>query len=323
MITTSDGEEVVSDEEALAFMFAVYASIDGEEGMFSVPQPHRHRLIDKACHQVVTQFEVELAIPWVQGKFYGPGATVIYPDKPDFSEHVKLYDPNSFGVLDVQVEKSQGDGSMVYTGFGAYVRLGESNTWLSVGIKSPSSKSKSLLDFEDDEQRRDSEGEDDDASDHDDDEIYFRDDNFLDSPDFYDKNNDVVSDIAAQVAVANGFGTVALRPEPRRLFALKIVKSRVDDFVERDPFISERHIAHVVADRARDYWEFYVIPMRAKPLHEEGKSPAQIAKTLGITKNRAERAIELSQTLGDGLSADYIIPLILKNDPKMKAPEHG
>jgi len=313
MINTPDGEEVVSDEEALAFMFGIYASVDGEEGMFSIPQPHRHRLIDKACHQVVTQFEVELAIPWVQGKFYGPGATVIYLNKPDFSEYAKLYDPNSFGVLDVQVEKSQDDGSMVYAGFSAYVRLGESNTWLSIGIKPPSSKSKSLLDFEDHEQHRDSETGDDGISD--DDEIYFRDDEFLDSPDFYDKNKDVLADVTAQVAVANGFGAVALRPEPRRLFALKIVKSRMDDFVERDPFISERHIAHVVADRARDYWEFYVIPMRAKPLHETGKSSAQIAKILGITKNRAERAIELSKSFGNGLSDAYIIPFIQKHDP--------
>jgi len=316
MIATPDGEEVVSDEEALAFMFGIYASVDGTEGIFGIPQPHRHRLIDQALHQVVTQFEVELAIPWVKGKFYGSGATVIYLDKPDLREHVKLYDPNSFGVLDVQVEKSQEDGSMIYTGFGAYVRLGESNAWLSIGIKSPSSKEKSLLDFAEDERHRDSERD----NAIGDDEIYFRNDDLLGSPDFYEANAAVISDIAAQVAVADGFGTVALQSEPRKRFTMKFVKPRMDDFVECDPFISESQIADAVAHRARDYWQFYVVPMRARSLSGAGKSPAQIAKDLGITKNRAEKAIELSRSFTDYSSDTYIVPLIQKYDPTITVP---
>jgi len=322
MITTPDGEKIASDEEALAFMFAAYASVDGTEGIFSIPQPHRHRLIDKALHQIVTQLEGALSIPWVQGKFYGSGATVIYLDKPDFSEHVKLYAPNSFGVLDVQVEKNQDDGNMVYTGFGVYVRLGESNTWLSIGIKPQNFKEKSLFDFDNAEQHHDSEGRDDDDT-SDDDDVYFREDDLLGSPNFYERNTAIISDIAAQVAVADGFGAVALRPELRKQFAVKFVNPRMDDFDVRDPFISEEQIADAVAHRARDYWEVYVIPMRARPLSEGGsKSPAHIAKALGITKNRAERAIGMPAMWSDA-NSDYIIPLLLKYDPVMQVPPHG
>ena len=69
---------------------------------------------------------------------------------------------------------------------------------------------------------------------------------------------------------------------------------------------------------ARDYWEFYVIPMRAASLKAEGKSPAQIAKELGITKRRAERALELSLTLDDGINSPHLVPLILKHAPDIR-----
>jgi DNA-binding CsgD family transcriptional regulator len=52
--------------------------------------------------------------------------------------------------------------------------------------------------------------------------------------------------------------------------------------------------------------------MRAKFLKEEGNTPAQIARRLGITKHRAERALELAMTLEDGMNSPYLIPLIEK-----------
>jgi len=314
-IFTPYGDKVLSDEEALTFMFAAYASTAGDEGIFRIPQPHRHRLIDKVLHQIVAQFETELKIPWIRGNFRGLGAAVIHLDKADFSEYANLCGPGSLGVLAVRVEKSPEDGRMIYTGFDAHVRLGETNTWLCAGIKTPTAEGESLLDFENaaEGSKRHDESEDDD-------ETYTNDEYLLDPPSFYDKNTTIIADIAAQVAVADGFGAVALRPELRKQFAIKFVEPRVDEFIERDPFISEEQIADAVAHRARDYWGFYVIPMRARSLNDGGKSPAQIAKILGITKDRAEKAIDLSRSFTNYSSDTYIMPLIQKYDPTIKAP---
>lgn len=288
-ISCRECSDISGDEDALAFLFAVRVDVDGSDGEFRTHQQRIHRLIEKALHQIVAQFEVELAIPWVKGKFRGAGATVIHLDSPDFRNHCKLYDPNSFGVLDVHSEKSD-DGGVIYTGFDAYVRLGESNTWLCICVK-PADP----IDFEDE-----------------DGEVYAESGDSLGEPEFSKENRDVLANIAARVAVADGFGSVALRVEPREQFAAKIAKQRMGDFIDLDPFVSEEKIASYVAYMARDYWEFYVIPMRAKFLKEEGSSPAQIAKRLGITKHRAERALELALTLEDGISSPYLIPLIQK-----------
>lgn len=279
MMTDSEGNEVLSDEDALAFMFAVHASGDGAEGMLSIPQPHRHRLIERALHKIVTQFEVELGIPWVRGRFRGLGAVVVHLDKPDFSEHTKLYDPNSFGVLDVHTEKNQFNGDVLYAGFDAYIRLGESNTWLCIGIKPPSPENEQgILDFSDETAELHNE------------EITFHDET---EGRLSKENDETLADIAARIAVADGFGAVAMRIEPRRDFSKKFVDKHFEEFIDLDPFIRKNTIYEWAGDIARNYWEFVVIPMRAQKLEQAGKSIPQIAKELGITKQRAERAVEM------------------------------
>jgi len=281
--------EISSNDDALSFLFAVRIGSDGQDGEFRARRRRLHFLIEKALHQIIAQFEVELAIPWVKGRFGGDGATVIYLDTPDFRRHSKLYDPNSFGVLEVHSEALDDDG-VIYTGFDAYVRLGESNTWLCICVN-PADP----VDFDDSE-----------------DGAYIDPDEQLGEPEFSKENREVLANIAARVSVADGFGSVALRVEPREQFAAKIAKQHMSDFIDLGPLISEEKIASYVAYMARDYWEFYVIPMRAKFLKEEGVSSAQIARRLGITKHRAERALELAMTLDDGINSPYLMPLIQK-----------
>jgi|SRR5580765_8174476 len=290
MIADNEGNEITSDEVALAFMFAIHAhGDDSTEGELRVPQPLRHKLIEKTLKKIVTQFEVELAIPWVKGRFGGIGATIIYLDEPDFGPHTKLYDPNSFVVIETFMEKGADDGDMLLSGFDAYIRLGESNTWLCIGIKPPPDEP-GLLDFNDEAgSELDILG--------------------LDAPALSEENTKIICDIAAQIATSEGFSSVALRVEPREQFAAKFVKLRIGELIE--PELTERQLVLQAADIARNYWEFAVVPMLAKELKLEGKTASKIAKELGITKQRAERAIEMS--IENGINAKTINTLVQKH----------
>lgn len=257
MIELSENGEIASDEVALAFMFAVHSSVDGDEGLFGIPQPRRHHLIERAINQIVAQFEADLALPLVRGKFHGRGATVIYLDKPDFRQHAKLYDPNSFGVLEIHFDKKTESGEMIYSGFDAYVRLGGSNTWLCIGIKPPDSE---------------------DGDSYDD-----GDNDFLDEDISQEKIDwKAINVVAVAVARAPGFGSVVRSPDIRGDFARPLVEELMPD---ADP--------DMVAHQAVTFWELGVIPQRAKKLKADGKKISEIAKLLGITRQRAERAVDM------------------------------
>lgn len=290
MITDKESNAATSDEVALAFMFAIHAhGDDSMEDEFHIPQPLRHKLIEKALQKIITQFEAELAIPWVKGRFGGIGATIIYLDEPDFCQHTKLYDPNSFAVIETFMEQSADDGTMLLSGFGAYVRLGESNTWLCIGIK-PLPDESGLPEF-------------DDGAGNELDILGF------DTPALSEENTKIICDIAAQIATSDGFSSVALRVEPREQFVAKFLKMRIGELIE--PELTERQLIIQTADIARNYWEFAVVPMRAKELKLEGKSASQVAKELGITKQRAERAIEMD--IENGINAETINTLVQKH----------
>ena len=284
----------IPDEMAMEILFSCHQGPDNFGALPLISRPQRHRVVEKALHQVIALLDGELAMPWVRGKFRSSGATIIYLEKPDFSPHTKLYDPNSMAVLDVHMEATE-DGGTACTGFDAYVRLGESNTWLCMGISPPDDDS-------DDEMLVYTENDDGQPS----------------TPDLSPENLETLTNIAARVAVARGYSAVALRVEPREKFTARIAQEHMEDFVDLGPFITEDRIIGWAALLARDYWEFYVIPMRAASLKAEGKSPAQIAKELGITKRRAERALELSLTLDDGIDAPRLVPLILKHAPDIR-----
>ena len=269
MANETGNEEVISDELALAFMFAVHASVDDDEGVLAIHQPRRNYLIDQAINQIVALFEVELAIPVVRGKFRGPGATVIYLDKPDFSQHTKLYDPNSFGVLDIHYEMPADGGERIYAGFDAYVRLGESNTWLCVGIKPP---------------------------------VVEDDDPYDDIEDEEDHGEEITQDEKERIAVivANSHGFRELKNREQRMAFAKPIIDKERDGKEWNTYLRPEH---EIAQMAAELHELGITPMRAKALSSEGKTAAEIGKLLGISKQKAERAIvaEIPQYIADQL----------------------
>lgn len=273
MIELSENGEIASDEVALAFMFAVHSFVDGEEGLFGIPQPRRHHLIERAINQIIAQFETELTLPLVRGKFHGRGATVIYLDKPDFRQHAKLYDPNSFGVLEIHFEKRTESGEMIYSGFDAYVRLGESNTWLCVGIKP--------LESEED------------------------DDPYDDLEDEEDNGEEITQEEKERIAVivANSHGFRELKNREQRMAFAKPIIDKERDGKEWNTYLRPEH---EIAQMAAELHELGITPMRAKALSSEGKTAAEIGKLLGISKQKAERAIsaEIPQYIADQLMSE-------------------
>lgn len=265
--------ETTSDELALAFMFAIHSSVDEREGILAIPQPRRHHLIERAISQIVALFETELSVPLVRGKFRGHGATVIYLDKPDFRSHTKLYDPNSFGVLNVHYKESAESGERLCSGFDAYVRLGESSTWLCIGIKPPDSE----------------DGDD-----------YYDDDDLDDEESHQDKiTQEDKERIAVIVANSHGFRELKNR-EQRMAFAKPIIdKERAGK--DWNTYLKPEH---EIAQMAAELHDLGITPMRAKALASEGKAAAEIGKLLGISKQKAERAIdaEIPQYIADQLN---------------------
>lgn len=263
--------EVFNDEQALEIMFAVHASVDGNEGVLAIHQPRRHYLIERAMNEIVAQFEVELKIPVVRGKFHGRGATVIYLDKPNFSQYAKLYDPNSFGVLEIHYEMSEDSSERVYAGFDAYVRLGESNAWLCVGIKPLQSEEE--------------------------------DDPYDDLEDEEDHGEEITQEEKERIAVvvANSHGFRELKNREQRMAFAKPIIDKECDGKEWNTYLRPEH---EIAQMAAELHELGITPMRAKALSSEGKTAAEIGKLLGISKQKAERAIaaEIPQYIADQLN---------------------
>ncbi len=98
MLEGKEGGGGIPDEMAIAILFSCHHDQDHLNAVPLISRPQRHRVVEKAVSQVIAQFDGELAIPWVRGKFSSSGATVIYLEKPDFTPHTKLYDPNTIAV---------------------------------------------------------------------------------------------------------------------------------------------------------------------------------------------------------------------------------
>jgi hypothetical protein len=104
------------------------------------------------------------------------------------------------------------------------------------------------------------------------------------APLFNERNQAIVESIAIRCAVDDGFGAVALRKGPREDFAGNLVAKHFSEFDDPNKRIEPSQAAAQVASRARDLWEFGVIPLRAKALKKELLPVADIARELGVCR---------------------------------------
>lgn len=140
----------------------------------------------------------------------------------------------------------------IYKRIKVYIRLGHSNTWLYFGFEIP--------EVDDDEEFLDEETDLDD-----------------------ELEREAFISISLQVAQAHGFSNLknkAQRLEFTKSTLPKLYPEAISDYTTRE-----------IASRAESYYELGILPSQVKILSKEGKLISIIAKELGISKQRAERAL--------------------------------
>ena len=96
----------------------------------------------------------------------------------------------------------------------------------------------------------------------------------------------IANRVASRVAQAEGFAVVARKPAFRDDFARPIVHEWYD------PEATDWHVGEIAA-RARNLWEYGVLPRDAKALRDAGDDIPAIATALGVSRVRAKWAVEL------------------------------
>jgi len=155
-------------------------------------------------------------------------------------------------------------------GTSVYIRLGATDTWLSL-------KANTLI-GEFLEKCHEKAESDDYLYDYDDDEGEESDED-IDPENFDDED---LNRLAAIVAKSKGFNLLKNR-EQRKKFSKSTLVKAGEEF---DEYYLDR-----IATVANDFYEFGVLPLAAKALQVEGKSESEIAKALGHTKAKVEKAL--------------------------------
>lgn len=211
-----------------------------------------------------------LGIPIVNGYLHGAGHSTLSVPGPDLDAHAALFGPGSIACINEHLTQS-GKAE----GFDCAIRLGTTSTWLEFGIAPPTPEQPEV-DEEDDD-----------------------DDEYGDGLGglFPELDQDTTNRLAATIAQADGFGAVVRNRELRAEFVRPYVEQALPP--DTDTRFGLHSLVNAVAQTATTFWEFGFIPERAQALKAAGKSVAEIAKQLGITKARAERAVDMpaEQTL--------------------------
>lgn len=192
-----------------------------------------------------------LGIPIIKGDVTGHGCCFIKVEEFDFSTFKNIITIGSICVINTDEASEEESAQANLQSFKVYVRLGYTSTWLYYGIQAPEPEDDEEFLFEEDDEN--------------------------------DLDKEQLVDLSLQIAQTSGFGI--LKNKSQRL---EFTQSQLPTMYSDE--VSE-YSAREIASRAENYFELGVLPLRAKSLQDKGKSVAEIAKALGISKPRAERAI--------------------------------
>lgn len=192
-----------------------------------------------------------LGVPTIKGDVTGHGCCFIRVEEFDFSKFKNIITAGSICVINTDEASDEESSQEKLQSFNVYVRLGYTSTWLYYGIQAPEPEDDEDFLFGEDEE------------------------------DELDKERLV--DLSLQIAKTSGFG--ALKNKSQKF---EFTQSQLPKIYPNE--VSE-YSAREIASRAESYYELGVLPLRAKLLQGEGKSAAEIAKALGISKPRAEKVI--------------------------------
>jgi hypothetical protein len=144
-----------------------------------------------------------------------------------------------------------------------YFRLGESQTWLYHSIETPAY---------------------DDADDVPEDEV----DHDWRKP--FSISDKELSALAMKVALGEGFGSLRSRSEQT-----EFAKSLFEETTNEGEL--EQHDLYEIATRAELFYRTGVAPTTAKSLEAQGRSIAEIARIMGISRTRVDSALETNVPL--------------------------
>ena len=194
-----------------------------------------------------------LDIPIIEGTLRGSGHTFICCDFPYLEKHETLLrQKDCLGVIDIEYsDKERGDREI--RALAIHIRLGSSNSWLSADISLPAL------------------GEDDDDDDELDEEI---------EPEV---DSSVLTAVALATARTAQFGSLKNKGQ-RQDFVLSVLKRK--EFKDVPSYYASE-----IAQRAEGIYEFGVLPEQVRSLSVRGKTILEISKELGLTKQKAERAL--------------------------------
>lgn len=246
-----------------------------------------NRLIGIAIQKITNQLK-ELNIPIIEGVFDGTGSAVIRVSEIDIFKNKAYFTQGSIAVIDVTTdyvsENDEDDALEIKTSFEVHIRFGESNTWLSIGAKTPKKK--------------------DEDEDEDEDEYYDE----IDCEDGREIREVVTKEEKQRMAViaATSHGFRELKNRQQRMAFVAPIIDAESSGKEWDSYLRPEHD---IADMATELYELGIIPKRAKSYADKGKTAAEVGKLLGISKQKAERAIsaEIPKYIEDqltGLSED-------------------
>lgn len=266
-ITPEDIENVLP----VLFNFYYANQANQEAPNLSWDPDKKDRFVKAGITCIIEQLS-KLNIPRIEGLLRG--GSLVFLRNPDFESHKSLYGEGAVCVL--EKDTTWHDNRLMLDGFSAKVRLSScSDTWLCVGICSSE-------------------------------QIESDDDDYDDDIDNEEDHQEITQEekerIAVIVANSHGFRELKNR-EQRMAFAIPIIDKESAGKEWNTYFRPE----HEIAQMSAELHDLGITPMRAKELASEGKSAAEIGKLLGISKQKAERAInaEIPQYITDQLNRKY------------------
>ena len=199
-----------------------------------------------------------LSVRIIRGTFATEPTNCILIEEFDLSSISPLLTPGSLCVIDLKIPPAPLQNDVTLRDLHVYVRLGESQTWLHYSIETP---------------------EYDDPDDIPDDEVDY---NWQKPFSISDKE---LSTLAMKVALGEGFGSLRSRGEQTE-FARALFEETPDEGKLKP------HDLHEIATRAELFFRKGVAPTTAKTLEAQGKTIAEIARVMGISRNRVDSALE-------------------------------
>lgn len=230
-----------------------------------------HKMITAAHDEFVGQMGAA-GIPIVEGVLSGAGTTVVVVNgTAGLARAMPLVSAESGSIAVVAIERSTRKGFEHFNAsFNGYVRQGVTSTWFMLSVDNGHL-----------EEARDYEG-------------LFADEEENESDQRpTEEVSKMLSSVALGIARVDGFGR--LRNKAQRLEMTDAMLS-LPSFSEVPP-----HYAGEIAQRAESLYEHGVLPQQVSVMASSGKSAADIAKALGLSKLRIERA--LSATVPDHIQA--------------------